>query len=111
MWAAQAVVEETVPAARIGFGYLWRAQFRGGNLNMRVKLAWRQALGKPVRPLSAWLRTAGRGLQAILSGVWFFVRNLFGGGQKPRLAAGVLRIATGLGMWASLFRFRYDQYR
>lgn len=112
VWAADAKVEETVPGDRSGFAYLWRAQFRGGNLNMRVKLALRQAMDKPVRPMRAWLRTSGRGVQAIASGIGYVLTTLFTRGwHGPRLAAGVLRIATGLGMWASLFRFRYDQYR
>ena len=111
VWAAYARVWENVPSHRARFGYLWRSEFRRGNVKLFVALRLRERRGSsPQR-----IRLAGdqfiKSLKKMASGTAVMTRSLVSRqSRKDRLAAGALQIAGGLGMLTSVFGFKYRHY-
>lgn len=101
VWAAEAVVFETIPRSRARVRWLLQRAFRVGNGGVRVE--------RDLLPLGQWLpmrvlKTAGHlatGLLLVLGGA---IRG------RAALTAGVCRISLAAGAAAGLAGFRYAEY-
>jgi glycosyltransferase involved in cell wall biosynthesis len=110
VYAANAVVRETIPPERATLRYLCRIAYRIGNNRMK-----RVLLRKDERPgVKRVLRQSMRatGLPAMVSGLgWILISLGSGTWSMDEIAVGVMRAAYGLGRLTSLCGLRYEHYQ
>ena len=111
VWAANAIVRETIPLSRACFGYLWNTEYRAGNIRMRLN----QRLCKDChwsKRLRIFGRTILKGLNSTFTGLFGLLRCVLTLCLTRRqLALEAMKIAFGLGLLASVFGRRYEFYR
>lgn len=107
VYAADAVVYETVPPSRTKLGWLLRRWYRTGNIEAalylrgRRKQTWR-------RPMNAL-----RGLLRVGVGGSLFIANLLvlGFGRKDRIVRPLYTLCRGCGILSSTLGMNYTEYR
>jgi hypothetical protein len=107
VFAADAVVHETVPASRTRLGWLLRRWYRTGNIEAALYLRG------PRR--GAWRRPANllRGLVRVAAGGGLFLANLvvLGFGRKDRIVRPLYTLCRGCGILTSTLGWNYSEYR
>ena len=112
VYAARARVVEIVPPERATLRYLLRVEYRQGQKKLPIKLLFHEPPAGAGERARLRAKTALRGVAALASGVWWIARSVLAGARRPRrFAIGVLRLANGTGMLASVFGARYEHYR
>lgn len=106
VYAAGAVVHETVPASRARLAWLLRRWYRTGNIEAALYLRGRRR--------DAWRRPANvlRGLARVAAGGGLFVANLavLGLGRKDRIVRPLYTLCRGCGILASTLGWNYSEY-
>lgn len=107
VYAADAVVFETVPASRARLGWLMRRWYRTGNIDAALFLRGRRATSW--RPLGNLFR----GTLRIAAGSALFVANLavLGLGRRERIVRPLFTLCRGCGILASTLGRDYLEYR
>lgn len=107
VYAADAVVHETVPESRAKLTWLMRRWYRTGNIEAALFL--RHDKGGAWRPLANF----GRGLLRIGAGGALFLGNLFvlGFGRRDRIVRPLYTLCRGFGILASTLGRDYREYR
>lgn len=107
VYAADAVVHETVPASRTRLGWLLRRWYRTGNIEAALYLRGSRR--------GAWRRSANllRGLVRVGAGGGLFLVNLavLGFGRKDRIVRPLYTLCRGCGILASTLGWNYSEYR
>jgi GT2 family glycosyltransferase len=107
VFAADAVVYETVPPSRARLGWLLRRWYRTGNVEAALFLRGRRR--------GAWRRPVNvlRGLARVAVGGGLFVCNLLvlGFGRKDRIVRPLYTLCRGCGILSSSFGLDYVEYR
>lgn len=107
VYAADAVVYETVPETRTRLRWLLRRWYRTGNVEAALYLRGRRR--------SAWRRPVNvvRGLLRIAAGGGLFLANLLvlGFGRKHRIVRPLYTFCRGCGILASSLGWNYSEYR
>lgn len=112
VWAAYALAWEYVPLHRSRLSYLWRAEFRRGNVKLLADLRLRERQGNAPQRFRLAAHRFFKAWQEIASGIALLVPSLLRGrSRKQQFARVILRIACGLGMLASVFGFQYQHYQ
>jgi len=112
VWAAHALVKEIIPPERACFSYLFRSAFRKGNVKLSVKLRQPTNTHSTYRKVRLFIKTFFKSINGILGGtVNMFMALTDLKNRQVRLGAGAFRIADGLGILTSLFRFRFEHYK
>ncbi|MGE5768173.1 MAG: glycosyltransferase family 2 protein [Bacteroidota bacterium] len=106
VYAADAVVHETVPASRARLPWLLRRWYRTGNIEAALYLRGRRR--------DAWRRPANvlRGLARVAAGSGLFLANLavLGLGRKDRIVRPLYTLCRGCGILASTLGWNYSEY-
>ena len=106
VYAAEAVVYETVPASRARLAWLLRRWYRTGNIEAALYLRGRRR--------DAWRRPANvlRGLVRVAAGGGLFLANLavLGLGRKDRIVRPLYTLCRGCGILASTLGWNYSEY-
>jgi succinoglycan biosynthesis protein ExoM len=106
VYAADAVVYETVPASRARLAWLLRRWYRTGNIEAALYLRGRRR--------DAWRRPANllRGLARVAAGSGLFLANLavLGLGRKDRIVRPLYTVCRGCGILASTLGWNYSEY-
>lgn len=106
VYAADAVVYETVPASRARLAWLLRRWYRTGNIEAALYLRGRRR--------DAWRRPANllRGLARVTAGSGLFLANLavLGLGRKDRIVRPLYTVCRGCGILASTLGWNYSEY-
>ena len=107
VYAADAVVFETVPESRARLGWLMRRWYRTGNIDAALFLRGRHAAS--LRPLGNLFRGALR----IAAGSALFAANLavLGLGRRERIVRPLFTLCRGCGILASTLGRNYLEYR
>jgi len=107
VYAAGAVVYETVPASRTRLGWLLRRWYRTGNIEAALFLRGRRR--------GSWRRPANllRGLLRVGAGGVLFLANLavLGFGRKHRIVRPLYTLCRGCGILTSTLGWNYSEYR
>lgn len=107
VYAADAVVYETVPETRTRLRWLLRRWYRTGNVEAELYLRGRRR--------GAWRRPANvlRGLLRVVAGSGLFLANLLvlGFGRKHRIVRPLYTFCRGCGILASTLGWNYSEYR
>lgn len=107
VYAADAVVYETVPASRTRLGWLLRRWYRTGNIEAALFLRGQRR--------GAWRRPANllRGLLRVAAGGALFLANLavLGFGRKDRIVRPLYTLCRGCGILTSTLGWNYSEYR
>jgi GT2 family glycosyltransferase len=107
VYAADAVVYETVPASRTRLSWLLRRWYRTGNVEAALYLRGRRR--------GPWRRPANllRGLLRVAVGGGLFLANLLvlGFGRKHRIIRPLYTLCRGCGILSSTFGWNYSEYR
>ena len=116
IFAANARVCEKVPKERATLRYLMRLEYRLGNLTLHTKIQTTKANAGRLKITRIRLRTFGRGVGALGSGAFEVVREAARSllTMRPRtagIAMGILEMARGSGLLASVVGHRYEHYR
>jgi succinoglycan biosynthesis protein ExoM len=102
VWAEEAVVDETMPASRVGAAWLLRRAFRVGNCALWAERALGAEMGRPaMRALKASARLA------------LGVAQLAPGALRGRvgLVRALHNVSYGTGALAAVLGYRYEEYR
>jgi glycosyltransferase involved in cell wall biosynthesis len=107
VYAADAVVYETVPPSRTCLAWLLKRWYRTGNVEAALYLRGRRS-GPWRRPVNVM-----RGLLRVAAGGGFFLANLLvlGFGRKHRIVRPLYTLCRGCGILASTFGWNYAEYR
>jgi GT2 family glycosyltransferase len=107
VFAADAVVYETVPPSRARLGWLLRRWYRTGNVEAALYLRGRRR-GPWRRPVNVL-----RGLLRVGAGSVLFLANLLvlGFGRKHRIVRPLYTLCRGCGILASTLGWNYSEYR
>ena len=105
VWAADAVVHETVPASRATAGWILRRAYRGGNAFARCEAI----AADGARPVRRWVNRFARGVLRILRGLARVLVAPLGGGRAGALE-GLRTAANGLGVLTALVGAGFDEY-
>ena len=107
VYAADAVVYETVPVSRTRLSWLLRRWYRTGNIEAALYLRGRRR--------GAWRRPANllRGLLRVAAGGGLFLANLavLGFGRKHRIVRPLYTLCRGCGILTSTLGWNYAEYR
>lgn len=107
VYAADAVVYETVPESRTNLGWLLRRWYRTGNVEAALYLRGRRH--------ALWRRPVNilRGLLRVAAGGGLFVASLLvlGFGRKHRIVRPLYTFCRGCGILASTLGWNYREYR
>ncbi|MEQ9608087.1 MAG: glycosyltransferase [Kiloniellaceae bacterium] len=107
VYAADAVVYETVPASRARLTWLLRRWYRTGNVEAALYLRGRRR--------GAWRRPFNvlRGLLRVAVGGGLFLANLLvlGFGRKHRIVRPLYTLCRGFGILSSSLGWNYSEYR
>lgn len=108
VWAAEAVVFETVGPSRAKVGWILRRAYRGGNTFARCE-QFDQAGRAPAKRV---VNRAARGMLRILRGLVRVVLSPLRAGRGARAEAvnGLRLVANGIGVYAGLLGIGYDEY-
>ncbi len=102
VWAADAIVVETVPSSRATVRWLFRRAFREGNCGVFVERA--------VMPLHVWMpQRIAKTLARCAMGVGMLSLAVLGG--KVAAIRALRQLGLGLGALAGLVGYRYVEYR
>ncbi|WP_299390899.1 glycosyltransferase family 2 protein [Pelagibius sp.] len=107
VYAADAVVFETVPESRARLGWLMRRWYRTGNIDAALFLRGRRSASW--RPLG----NLCRGTLRIAAGSALFAANLavLGLGRRERIVRPLFTLCRGCGILASTLGWNYLEYR
>ncbi len=107
VYAADAVVYETVPLSRARLAWLLRRWYRTGNVEAALYLRGRRR--------GAWRRPANvlRGLVRVAAGGGLFLASLLvlGFGRKHRIVRPLYTLCRGCGILSSSLGWNYREYR
>ncbi|MGF1630931.1 MAG: glycosyltransferase family 2 protein [Kiloniellaceae bacterium] len=107
VYAADAVVYETVPVSRTRLSWLLRRWYRTGNVEAALYLRGRRR--------GVWRRPVNllRGLLRVAAGGGLFLANLLvlGFGRKHRIIRPLYTLCRGCGILSSTFGWNYSEYR
>lgn len=107
VYAADAVVYETLPPSRARLTWLLRRWYRTGNVEAELYLRGRRD--------GFWRRPANalRGLLRVAVGSGLFIANVLvlGFGRKDRVIRPLYTLCRGFGILASTFGWNYAEYR
>jgi len=109
VWAARAKVTETIPPERATFGYIWREQYRRGNVKYYVKR--RLKVSNRLKLFRLVPKFLARATGNILAGCYGITTQLIRDRKdRSALALHALSIADGLGSIAGLLQLKNHHY-